>query len=423
MSESSGLKFLTSLEKSGIRLGLFAVSGLVKRLGEPQNKYKSVLIAGTNGKGSTAAMLSSILARSGLKVGLYTSPHLSDFRERIRINNKLIGKKELSGLIKEVRGSLKEQVTYFEFTTALAFLYFFRRKVDIAVLETGMGGRLDATNLVVPEASIITNISLEHREFLGGSLGQIAWEKAGIIKRNGICITGATQTSVLNVIENACTRKRARLLVLGRDFRVRAAGDGSFNYQGIYTNHQGLRTSLLGAHQLRNAALALAAIEVLGAKSLDIADEHISRGLKETRWEGRMEILRERPLVIVDGAHNPAGITALLKAIARNISYRRLIFILGVLRDKDYRSMYRKVHEAADRVILTKPAGERGLAPQLFGADSPKVSVAESPREALRKAFSSAGPRDLICAAGSLYLIGEVRELVIQKKITDFLNR
>jgi dihydrofolate synthase/folylpolyglutamate synthase len=412
MAESGSLDFLKSLERSGIKFGLAAISGLMERLGNPQDRYRSVLIAGTNGKGSTAAMLASILSRSGLKVGLYTSPHLSDFRERIRINNTLIRKDDLTSLIKEVRGCLKEQVTYFEFTTALAFLYFFREKVDLAVLEVGMGGRLDATNLVDPEVSIITNISLEHREYLGSSLSLIAREKAGIIKRNGICITGATQGAVLAVFTETCTRRKSRLLVLGRDVRVRVAADGSFDYKGVHRSFTRLKTPLLGRHQIRNAALALAAAEILGAKGIEISSGQIAGGLNATRWEGRLEILRERPLVIADGAHNPAGISALLKAIAANFKYRKLIFILGVLQDKDYRAMFRKISSAADSIILTRPVSDRGLDPERFGAGSPNVLTVARPDEAVRKALSLAGPRDLICAAGSLYLIADVRKFV-----------
>jgi len=417
VTELRGLDFLKSLEKSGIKLGLTPVSGLMKRLGDPQNKYKSVLIAGTNGKGSTAVMLTSILASSGMKVGLYTSPHLSDFRERIRINDRLISKNDLAVLIKEVRDCLKEQVTYFEFTTALAFLYFFRKEVDIAVLEVGMGGRLDATNLVNQEISIITNISLEHREYLGNSLKQIAREKAGIIKRNGICITGATQRSVLGIIGETCARKSSRLLVLGKDFRVRAGGNGSFNYDGIYRKFKHMHTPLLGRHQIKNAALVMAAVEVLGAKGIMITDEQASRGLEKVQWEGRMEILREHPIVLADGAHNPAGITALMKAIAENFRYRKLIVILGVLKDKNFGEMFHKVSQMADCVILTKPASDRGLDPQYFGADSPSTFITTGPYEALEMAFSMAGPRDLICATGSLYLIADVRKFVTQNKI------
>lgn len=410
MTELKPLDFLKNLEKSGINLGLGPVSRLMKRLGDPQRKYKSVLIAGTNGKGSTAAMLSSILSAAGLKVGLYTSPHLSDFRERIRINDKLISIKDLASLIREARAGMQEPVTYFEFTTALAFLYFFRKGVDIAVLEVGMGGRLDATNLVTPEVSVITNISLEHREFLGGSLRQIAREKAGIIKRNGICITGAAQPAVLDVIEKACAGKHSELFILGKDFRVRSAGDGSFNYQGVYGSFRHLKTPLLGRHQVKNAGLSLAVVEALRRKGIDITDEQVSRGLKQTRWEGRMEILRKRPVVIADGAHNPAGIAALLKAIAECCTYRKLIVILGVLKDKDYGTMFRKISQAADRIILARPASDRGLDPERFGADSPKVLIAGNPREALQRALAMAGPRDLICATGSLYLIAEIRK-------------
>ncbi len=408
--------YLKSLEKVGINLGLREISAVMERLGNPQNEYRSILIAGTNGKGSTAAMLSSVLSSAGLRVGLYTSPHLSDFRERIRVNNDLISENELAALAGETRRFSEGRLTYFEFATALAFLHFRRRGVDIAVLETGMGGRLDATNIVNPELSIITNISADHMEYLGKNLTQISREKAGIIKRNGICITGVRSKPALAVLEETCGLRRSKLLVLGRDMSVRGRKGGGFDYRGLSQTFRDLRVPLVGRHQLDNAALALAAVEVLGEKGLPIPENRIREGLASTRWEGRLEIMSRSPLVILDGAHNPAGISALLKALAGNFSCRKLIFVFGVLRDKDYRSMLGRVCRAADRVVLTTPASERALPAEQAGPLPAGTIVEKSPALALQKALSYAGPDDIVCVAGSLYLVAEIREILAKQK-------
>lgn len=408
-------KILKSLEKSGIKFGLEAISGLMEALGNPQNSYRTVLIAGTNGKGSTAAMLSSILSAAGLKVGLYTSPHLSEFSERIRVNGVAASRSELDSLAGKVRESVKEPVTYFEFATALAFLHFSMKSVDIAVLEAGMGGRLDATNLVTPELCVITNISLEHREYLGKDLRQIAREKAGIIKKNGICITGAYQPAALSIIKEACAQRGSRLHVLRRDMRVRALGGGLMNYRGLRWDLRSLKVPLLGRHQLDNAALALAAVEVLAEKGVQVTEEQARSGLELTTWDGRLEVLQEVPLVVVDGAHNPAGVSALLRALPGNFKYKKLFFIFGVLKDKDHRAMLRNIARLADTIILTKPRSERAALPERLREVQGEALIEEDPARALESALKAAGPGDLVCAAGSLYLVAEIREIVQRK--------
>jgi len=407
------LEYLESLKSRGIHLGIGPISRLLDRLGNPQDEYKTVLIGGTNGKGSTAAILASILAKEGMQVGLYTSPHLCDFRERIRVNGQMIEEETLCRLIDTVREKVVEDVTYFEFATALAFLYFSQCKVDIATLEVGMGGRLDATNLVSPEVSIITNISLEHQDYLGGDLKSITREKGGIIHKGGTCITAATSRKVIDTLQEICCRRGAVLYRIGRDMRVRRLSKGSFSYYGINRRYHGLTLSLTGRHQITNASLALAAVELLSGKGIDIGDTSVAEGLRDVRWEGRLELISRDPRIVVDGAHNPAGIKTLCKSLALDFSYRRLIVVFGVLRDKDCGGMLKRLIPLADILILTRPKEGRAVpARDLLSVTSPhhnNIEIVEDSKEALARARSLAGGNDLICVTGSLYLVGEIK--------------
>ena len=414
-SSRDPLTYLHSLKSLGIRTDPAPLSRVLKRFHHPERDYRSVLIAGSNGKGSIAAMVSSIFVEAGFKTGLYTSPHLMDYRERIRVNGLMISRRDLRELIEKARRGLDEELTYFEFTTLLAFLHFSRCGVDMAVLEAGMGGRFDATNLVTPEVCVISNVSLEHREFLGGSLAAIAREKAGIIKKNGICLTAARQKSVWSVLEDICVERGAQLYRLGRDILIRKRGEGAFSCRGVGRKYSRIDVPLKGRHQMENAALAVGVSEVLHASGLPVAREAVIEGLRTARWEGRLETLQESPTLLVDGAHNPAGIATLRRALARDFSYRRLILVFGVLRDKDYRAMLKKMEPAAHRLILTRPRSERAVPPRELREtvlkDADHVMVVEDPREALREAFRLAGKKDLICVAGSLYLVGEIKKV------------
>ncbi len=408
------LAYLEELKQKGIKLGLGPISRLLDRLGNPQTKYKTVLVGGTNGKGSTAAILSSILASEGIKVGLYTSPHICDFRERIRINGCMIPEDALCTLIDKIREEIKEDITYFEFSTALAFLYFSLCEVDVAILEVGMGGRLDATNLASPEVSIITNISMEHQKYLGNNLKSIASEKGGIIKEGGVCVTAARGRKVIDTFEEICRQRKAVLYRTGRDIRVRRSGKGSFSYYGINKRYSGLRISLTGRHQIENAALALAAIEVLTAKGMGISDTSVVDGLIDARWEGRLELVSHNPRIIVDGAHNPAGISSLCRSLLADFSYRRLIVVFGVFYDKDYVGMLKRLMPLADKIVLTKPKEARAAsAEDLLSVASlhhGHIEVVDDPGEALARARSLAGADDLVCVTGSLYLVGEIKK-------------
>ncbi len=407
-------EYLSRLNSSVVRLGLAPVAGLLKSLKNPQNAYPTVLIAGTNGKGSIAATMDSILREAGYRVGLYTSPHLIDLRERILVAGEMIAVEELDALIEEVRGHVGEDITYFEFLTAIAFLHFCRMRVDVAVLEVGMGGRLDATNVVNPVVSVISNISLEHREYLGNSLADIAREKGGIIKEGGVCVTAAKQMPVREVFDRICRERKAKLYRLGRHIKVRRREDDVFDYRGIFRNYKGLTCALKGRHQIDNAALALAAVEILADHGFTVGDNAFCRGLPKTRWEGRLEVLRLFPTVLIDGGHNPAGISALCRALKEDFSYRRLILVFGVLGDKDYALMLKKLLTLADAIIIAKPKTERALPPEELAGMArhclKQVEVVEQAERALMRALMLAGRDDLICITGSLYLIGEIKE-------------
>ncbi|MCX5833639.1 MAG: bifunctional folylpolyglutamate synthase/dihydrofolate synthase [Deltaproteobacteria bacterium] len=418
-------EYLSSLKGMGMRLGLEPVTRLLRRLGSPQDRFKAVLVGGTNGKGSIAALIASILTCRGYRVGLYTSPHLVNFRERIRVDGKAISGRDLRRLIGEVRDHIREDVTYFEFTTALAFLHFFRAGVDIAVLEVGLGGRLDATNVVNPEVAVISNISLEHRAYLGRRLTDIAREKGGIIKPGGLVVTAARQKAVIETLEAIGRTRRARIFRIGRDIRVRSSGERTFSYFGIERNFKDLHLRLRGRHQFINAACALGAVELLGRRGLCVDDRSIREGLARCRWEGRLEVLQERPMVVVDGAHNPAGASVLREALEENFSFRRLILVFGVLADKDYRKMLGRLVPVADHIILTKPREERALPPDITArwlrTTGRRAEVIEDSSKALERALRLAGKNDLVCITGSLYLVGETRARFTGSKKPDIL--
>ena len=414
MNKLESSAYLASLNIDKMRFGLKAITELLARLGNPQNSYKTILIAGTNGKGSTAAMTSSILSSAGYKVGLYTSPHLVDVRERIVINGEKISLKEFNQTIADVKDRIQPPVTYFEFLTAVAFVYFQRQKVDIAVLEVGLGGRLDATNVCKPLVSVITNIAFDHTDYLGNTLNSIAREKAGIIKQKGICITAAKQKKVVDVLRDVCQRRRAKFYCLGRDIKIKKQKDGFFTYQGFNRNLKNLKIPLQGDHQLSNAALALAAIELCEKKGFSIADTAIYAGLKNTHWEARLEVLQNQPLFLLDGAHNPAGISVLCRTLKKDFSYRRLILIFGSLADKDYRRMLQKIIPLTSIIILTQLKTKRAVSVNDIMETVKKMGypaiVTENVKQAIERAQAMANKQDLICATGSFYLAGEIKQ-------------
>jgi len=422
-SYNSTLKSMYSLRRFGIKLGLSTIRRILKSLGNPQDNFSCIHVAGTNGKGSVASALASILNASGYKTGLYTSPHLVRFNERITVRNRPVSNDnvvESYKAVKRVHYGNREP-TFFEFTTAMAFYEFGRQKVDWAVIETGMGGRLDATNIVKPALSIITNISVEHREYLGNTITEIAGEKGGIIKRRTPVIIGIKQKRAISVVKEIAKRKSAPFFRMGDDFKVKRNKSGTFTYFGIKNNWRNLQTGLLGNYQVDNAALVVAACEVLNKKKADISIKSIKDGLTNNSWPGRLEVVSKNPFILLDGAHNLIAARNLSNYLSNNLSNRNITLVIGILDDKPYKAMLKSLLPICSRVILTSPKIDRALAPETLSAVVESfisnITIIPDVGEAVKYAIKTALPDDAVCIAGSLYLVGEAKE-VLEKLIT-----
>lgn len=414
----SSVDYLYGLQKYGIKFGLNSTENILARLGNPHKKLRCIHIAGTNGKGSTAATLCSILSRHGLRVGLYTSPHLVRFTERFRLNDEEVSAERILAVFEQIRECLsdREPPTFFEMVTAMAFLYFAEENVDWAIVETGMGGRLDATNVITPRVSAITNVSFDHQEFLGATLASIAREKAGIIKRGIPVVTAARQPLVQGILKTTCLMRESSLLRLGADFHCRRERGGRFQYRGLRNHWSSLRLNLAGLHQYSNASVALACLEVLEIQGeLFIRHDAVRKGLEKVKWPARLEVLEENPLVVLDGAHNPQGAESLREALRQCFSYDRLHLVIGVMADKDIRGMFRRLLPMAETAIFTQPRYARAANPDFLRRMArpyiQKHYVIPDPASAIHQARHFAGPDDLICITGSLYFAGEVKEI------------
>ena len=415
-SYKSCLKTMYGFRRFGIKLGLATIKKILTGLDNPQLRYGCVHVAGTNGKGSVASSLASILYQSGYKTGLYTSPHLVRFNERIQINNRPISNKNVVAAYNAVRQVHhgKREPTFFEFATAMALYEFGRQQVEWAVIETGMGGRLDATNVIQPELSIITNISLEHREYLGGTLSQIATEKAGIIKRRKPVVTAIKQKDARRVVEQIAAQKNTVLYRLGRDFRVRRKQRGTFSYYGLKNTWHDLQTALRGSHQADNAALVLAACELLSERKAQLKLANIKKGLRTNHWPGRLETVSENPLIMMDGAHNQAAARNLARFLSSNLAGSKITLVIGILDDKPYKVMLNSLLPLASRVVLTRAKIDRALDPQklqeVAGKYRIKSTIIPDVVKAVKYAIDTSAPEDAICIAGSLYVVGEAKE-------------
>ena len=399
----------------GIKLGLSTIRKILKGLGNPQQGYACIHVAGTNGKGSVASSLASILYQSGYKTGLYTSPHLVRFNERIQVNNQPISNRDVVAAYNAVRQVHhgKREPTFFEFATAMALYEFSRQQVDWAVVETGMGGRLDATNVIQPELSIITNISLEHRDYLGDTLSRIAAEKAGIIKRRKPVVTAIRQKAARSVVEEIAGEKDAPLYRLGRDFRVRRKHPGTFSYYGLKNTWHNLQTALRGSHQADNAALVLAACELISRRKANLELADIKKGLSTNHWPGRLETVSKNPLIILDGAHNQAAARNLARFLSSNLAGRKITLVIGILDDKPYKVMLKSLLPLASRVVLTRAKIDRALDPQrlqeVAGEFRVESTIIPDVAQAVKYAIDTSAPDDAICIAGSLYVVGEAK--------------
>ncbi len=428
------VNYLYSLRKHGIKLGLSNINGLMSILGEPHRSFNSIHIAGTNGKGSTASIIASILIENGFKVGLYTSPHLASFTERIRINNQRISEDEVIELTARINNLIKAthlNPTFFEFVTAMAFYYFSLKKVNWAVVETGMGGRFDATNVIKPHVSIITNIGLDHVEFLGGSISEIAFEKAGIIKQGVPVITASTHPDAIRQITEIAYGSGSDIHIYNRDFKgnllsINARGI-KFDYYG-YKDYKNLTLPLTGRHQLYNASLAIRTCEILKNKGTSITDASIIRGLEDVRVEGRFEIIAYNPTIILDGAHNPEAVDILCKTVKEIFPEKRLIIVTGILKDKDIGGILKPLSQIADTLILTRPKGERASTPEELkrhlkdSADIRMIIHTRNVAEALNTAKSEWDEDSIILITGSFYTTGEVKEILGHESVLSELR-
>ena len=410
------LDYLYHLEKFGMIFGLTKVEGILEAIGNPHREIQAVHIGGTNGKGSTAAMIASILQKEGYRTGLYTSPHLIRFTERIKINGKEIEEQEVG----ELAGWMRERVeeagiappfTFFDFTTAMALLYFKQKMVDLAVLEVGLGGRLDSTNVIDPLLSIITNIAKDHEEQLGHRLLKIAGEKAGIIKKGRPLITAATQPQVLRLFSKICRENGSPYYRVGRDFLYVQNGEQNFDYEGLHRKLWSIYVNLGGPHQIINAATALGAAEVLDDLGYSLSNEAMIAGLKEVEWPGRLEIVCSSPRVVLDGAHNPAGAVVLRKSLEEEFQYRHLILLVGMMKDKDIQSVLQCLAPLAHHLILTRPHQHRAAHPSLLqkalGKKEKEAEIVDEFEKAIERGLSLTENDDLFCITGSLYTVGE----------------
>jgi dihydrofolate synthase/folylpolyglutamate synthase len=417
------LENMYSLRRFGIKLGLSTIRNILKGLGNPQKRFTGIHIAGTNGKGSIASGIASILKASGYRVGLYTSPHLVRFNERIQIDGKEISDHRVVDAYNAVRHVHygDREPTFFEFATAMAFHEFAATGVDWGIIETGMGGRLDATNILKPAVCVITNISLEHKFYLGNTIAEISGEKAGIIKKHIPVVSGVRQKQARSVVSDVARAKSAPLFRFGKDFRVRRRPDGGFDYYGFTATWKGLNTSLMGRHQVDNAAIMLAVCEVLKQNGTSIQEQDLRKGLAQINWPGRLEKVSDAPLIILDGAHNLSAARNLAKLLRRELKARDITMVLGMLDDKPYRQMLQALVPMCRRVILTRPVIDRALEPhQLFeAARHLKKDIAMVPDvdTAVKSAVTTAKKDDVICIAGSLYVVGEAKQALAKMGI------
>ncbi len=407
------LAWLYRLEAAqGIDLKLERVRRAAAALGHPERCAPTLHVAGTNGKGSTAAMLAAMLAADGRHVGLYTSPHLVSFRERITIGGIPISEDTVVEGVSAIRATLGAalDLTCFEVMTLLAWRAFAAARVDVVVLEVGLGGRLDATNVVTPAVAIVTNVGLDHEAYLGHDLATIAGEKAGIIKAGVPVVSGATGVAA-DVVAARAAALGSHLEMLDRDFTLAPDPEGALVYRSRTTRLGSLVVGLAGAHQRRNAALALRALEL--APALTPSRAAMRAGLAEVQWPGRLQVVSREPLVLLDGAHNAAGIEALVAEIRTRAAGRRVRVLFGVMRDKGWQSMLRALDAVADEIVVTRPRQPRSEDPgALAGALPDKARACDDPVRAYRALLAASAPDDVVVVAGSLFLVGDILPVV-----------
>lgn len=416
------IAYLKRLPYTEVKPGLDRICYLLEVVGNPQERLRAVHIAGTNGKGSVAVMIAGVLQSAGYRVGLYTSPHLLSYCERIQINQTPITEREFTHIADElmpVADSMTDKPTQFEFLTAMAFLYFARQKIDIAVIEVGLGGRFDATNVITPMVSVLTNVELDHTDLLGETVEQIAWEKAGIAKKGVPLVTGERKPSALEVIARECAAVGAPLVRARQRARQR---DFTWEYQEFEIASLGrVRVRLLGGYQGENLAVALEALRVLQER-LEIPAEARWQGLERAWWPGRFEVVQREPYIIVlDGAHNPNGICALrqdLRRYRQKYSPRRSLLLFGVFKDKDYRTMSAVLFPEFDEIFLVKLDSPRSCEPMLLAEIADRLghpaSVYSTVLDGLEAVRAQAACGDWVCITGSISLVGAIKRAMCE---------
>jgi dihydrofolate synthase / folylpolyglutamate synthase len=409
------------------KFGLENITVLAEALGNPHRASPCVHIAGTNGKGSTAAMLDSILRSSGLRTGLYTSPHLERINERIRINGDEISDAHFAAAWNRVQpviesllasGKLQAHPTYFECITALAFVAFANARVECSIYEVGLGGRLDATNIVQPEVAVLTSIDFDHETFLGHSIPEIASEKAGIIKPGAWVVSSAERPEARDVIARRCKEQGARLVEIDDAWRINEIKAEAGFYRALVSEVScsakfTIAPPLAGRFQIRNALTSVTAARLLQERGFPVTDQAMERGISTVRWPGRLELLQANPAVYLDGTHNPAGAKELLKFWEENVNGRRILLVYGAMRDKAVDEIAGLLFPRADFVILTEPLQPRAISAPLLAEMTAHLAkqsmILRDPAAALERAIEMAGPDDAVFATGSLYLVGDLR--------------
>ncbi|WP_068675545.1 folylpolyglutamate synthase/dihydrofolate synthase family protein [Oceanobacillus sp. Castelsardo] len=423
MNYEEALQYIHNPKYNSMKLGLDNIRLLMNALGNPEKQLKFVHIAGTNGKGSVASFLSHILRKAGYKIGLFTSPYITRFNERIKVDHEDISDDSLAKITEMIKNKIEEEhipTTEFEIMTAIAFQYFYEQQCDIVVLEVGLGGRLDSTNVIEdPLLSIITSIGLDHQAFLGSTLPEIAGEKAGIIKENTPVLLYSQEKDVEDVVFQVAEEKNS--LVFQPDFSQIAnvstdLSGQSFDYKSI----QNLKITLLGEHQLKNAAVVLEAVQLLNENGIYIDENALRSGLAETTWPGRFEVIHQNPIVVIDGAHNIDSIIALIDNLTKYFKDKKIIAILGILKDKDVDEMIERVSPVVDRFITVTPGNPRAMKAEDLALrlknKNQLAMVSQSFEEAIDLALEAAGEDGIICSFGSLYYIGEIRKTIKSKK-------
>ena len=422
MDYKEAMQYIHEAQKFGSRPGLESIRKLLEYMGNPQKRLEFVHVAGTNGKGSTVAFISQILMEAGYLVGIYTSPFIQRFSERIKVNGEEIPEAEIAGITGIIKQAVdrmvqngEENPTEFDIVTAMGFQYFADQHCDIVVLEVGLGGRLDSTNIIdAPEAAVITTISYDHMDVLGDTLDKIAFEKAGIIKTGGDVVLYPQEPEIEKLVERICTERRAKL----HEVELSDLRPVSFSLSGQkfgFKGYNALNIALLGEHQIKNAAVAISTAEILNAKGYCISKDAIRRGLADTKWPGRFEIIHKDPLLLIDGAHNVQGVTILKEGLCKYFPGKKFSFLVGVLADKEYQAMMGIIAPLAERFVTVTPENSRALNAQdladyLARYGKPVMSC-DRLEDAIRKGTDLCGQDGMLCAFGSLYYIGKVREL------------